>query len=685
MSSDAARIDAARIDDLRRLIRHHNRLYYVEAAPEISDRQFDELLRELKDLEAAHPDLLRPDSPTQHVGGEPISGFRTVAHAAPMYSLDNTYDREELLAWQERVVKALGDEPIAFLAEPKIDGVAVSLRYEAGALVQALTRGDGRSGDDVTHNVRTIRAVPLRLVSSGDGPAAPDVLEVRGEIVIPDREFARINAARADAGEEAFANPRNATAGTLKQLDPSGVSERRMEFYAHGRGQVEPDPFESYAAFNDALRSFGLPTTPDARLCADIGEVWDHIEGFEARRTRLGFGTDGMVVKVDRFELQEKLGYTSKAPRWCIAYKYAAEQAVTKLLEVDWQVGKTGKLTPRATMEPVFLAGTTVRHATLHNADEIERKDIRIGDTVIIEKAGEIIPQVVEVLTDKREHSARVPEVPGECPDCGAQVVREEGEVAHRCSNPQCPAQIRERIIWFCGRDQMDIEGMGEKVVHQLAEAGLLGAFGDVFRLGDHRDAMLELERMGETKVDNLIRAIEKSKSKGLACVLAGLGIRHVGGRAAQILAGHFRTIKALREAAVEDLESFEVAGEKSGIGEQIALSLHEFLHSESGQRVVEDLEAAGVLLEATAPAGPTADVPPSAFTGKTIVITGTLDGYDRKDLSKRLETMGARVTGSVSKNTDLVIAGDRAGSKLKKANELGIEVWGREELEEHL
>ncbi len=669
--------EAQQIRKLQEQLERHNRLYYVEAKPVISDREYDRLLKQLQALEAKHPELVTADSPTQRVGGEPIDGFRTIAHARRMFSIDNTYDQTELNAWHGRVVRKLASETgvktdkVAYVVEPKIDGVAVSLRYEGGRLALALSRGDGRKGDDITHNVRTIRAIPLKL--HADKTTPPRVFEVRGEVYMPGDEFARLNKLRQEQGNEPFANPRNATAGTLKQLDPRNVANRRLLFWAHGRGEVEPDEFASHSQFLAAARRWGVPTNPLTSTCKSLEQVWDFIERFARKRPTLPYQIDGVVVKVDRYDLQEALGHTSKSPRWCIAYKYAAEQAVTKLLRVEWQVGKTGQLTPRATMEPVFVAGTTVQHATLHNANEIARKDIRIGDTVVIEKAGEIIPQVVKVVLDKRPGGARPIRPPTKCPSCGSPVERLEEEVAHRCVNPECPAQLRERLIWFAARGQMDIEGLGEKAVHQLADAGLLNSFGDIYRLKDRRHKLVQLERMGEKKVDNLLAGIEASKGRGLASVLAGLGVRHVGSRAAQILAEHFGAIDALLGASEQELASIDE------IGPITAASVYGFLHARAGRHVIDALRAAGVKM--TAPRRAAAAATASAFAGKTIVLTGTLESFDRKALTKKLEAMGAKVTGSVSKKTDLVIAGESAGSKLDKATELGIERWDEAKL----
>lgn len=694
--------DAKRAALLRQQLDHHNQLYYEKATQEISDQTYDELLNELINLEEAYPSLRTSDSPTQRVGGNPIDGFKTVAHALPMLSIDNTYNAQELAAWQSRVLKGL-DQPadlfgnadenaatkIHFVVEPKIDGVAVNLRYEQGKLVLATTRGDGRRGDDITHNVRTIRQIPLTLKTPNSKSISPlpDVLEVRGEIYMEAAELVRINEQREKDELELYANPRNVTAGTLKQLNPKEVAKRKLGFFAHGKGEITPETFKSHNEFLAGLKAYGLPVNELIESFTDFEDVLKFIEKFEQTRHTLAYGTDGAVIKVSSYVLQEKLGYTSKSPRWCIAYKYAAEQAQTTINDITWQVGKGGKLTPVAELTPVPLAGTTVKRASLHNMDEIQRKDIRKHDHVLIEKAGEIIPQVVQVVLDARPKNSQPVEAPKTCPSCNEPVVRPEGEVALRCENPQCPAQLRERLIWFADRNQMDIEGLGDKMVHQLADANLLNSFGDIYRLENHRDAILELDRMGEKKTDNLLAGITDSKSRGLERVLSGLGIRHVGSRAAQVLARHFRTIDALASASLESLSEFEVSGKKSGIGQEIAASVHEFFQFHAGKTIVQNLAEAGVDMNAKLP--PAAAVveadPDSPFAGKTIVITGSFEKFDRKALTEQLETLGAKVSGSVSKKTHLVIAGEAAGSKLDKANELGIEVWDEAKLIEQL
>jgi len=701
-----------RIETLREQVRHHNRLYYVEATQEISDQDYDQLLKELEQLEAEHPELKTDDSPTQRVGGEPIEGFETVEHTVPMQSIANTYSQDELRAWFDRTVKSLarqqaqgeldqqagqlfetvdpdgdsvgdggsGDQAVQLpmSLEPKVDGVALSLRYEGGKLTRALTRGDGTKGDDITHNIRTVEAIPLQLMSDKAEP--PDTFEVRGEVYLPNDVFVSINEQREGDGQERFANPRNATAGTLKQKDPTKVI-RGLRFFAHGPGVMEPaDAARDQVDFFKLCRDLGVPTNPHIETADTLDQAWDYIEGFDETRRTLSYGTDGVVIKVASFALHKVLGANSKAPRWCIAYKFAAEQTQTKLLEVAWQVGKTGKLTPRATMEPVFLAGTTVSHATLHNYGEIQRKDIRIGDTVVIEKAGEIIPQVVEVVPDERPNDTQPIAAPEQCPECGSEVNIEapdgETETARYCINPDCPAQLRERLIHFVGRNQMDIDALGEKTIHQLCDAELLHTLGDIFSLHEKRDQLLQLERMGEKKVDNLIKGVEESKSRGLARVLAGLTIRHVGSSGSKALARHFGDIDALAKATVEELAELE------DMGPITAESVHQFFHSDAGQSVVQELKDAGLDLTQDVPAAPAEDSP---FAGKKIVITGTLERYQRNELKDKLEALGAKVSGSVSKNTDLLIAGEQAGSKLDKAEKLGTQVWHEQRLLEAL
>jgi DNA ligase (NAD+) len=675
-----------RILELRELLDRANYAYYVESEPIMSDRDYDELMRELIELEARHPELADANSPSQRIGDKPVEGFKTVRHAVPMTSIENTYDISDLRAWYARVMKGLGLDDrggkdlfstgVEFVCDPKIDGVAINLRYERGVLVQAATRGDGEKGDEVTAQVRTIRAVPLRLRKDAKGSVAiPEVLEVRGEIFMPNAEFQRINEERQAQGETLFANARNATAGTLKNLDPSVAAKRRLNFVAHGRGEVRGREIESIESFWDFLqhiRHLGIPVNKLTQRCDSIQAIIERVEWFEKERSKLPYGVDGIVIRVDRFDQQARLGATSKAPRWAIAFKYPAEQGTTVIRRIDWTVGKTGALTPLATMAPIFLAGTTITHATLHNIEEIHRKDIRVGDTVVIEKAGEIIPQVVRVVHDKRRKGTKPTAPPRRCPECGGTVEREGPKLY--CVNPECPAQFREKLIWFVGRRQMDIEGMGEKLVHQLIDAGLVKHFADVFTL--RREDLLKLERMGDKSVENLLNAIEEAKSRGLARVVAGLGIRHVGAAAAKTIARTFPDAQALLNASLEQIMQME------DFGPVTAPVLHAYLHSKQGREMFHRLEKVGVDLRSTMyRARPQAAVNGSPFAGKTVVLTGTLERFARPELTERLESLGAKVTASVSKNTDLVIAGDEAGSKLDKARELGVEVWDEKKL----
>ncbi|MCH2161310.1 MAG: NAD-dependent DNA ligase LigA, partial [Phycisphaerales bacterium] len=532
---------------------------------------------------------------------------------------------------------------------------------------------DGTKGDVITGNIRAIAAIPVRL----DTDDPPEVLEVRGEVVMPDASFERVNAQREAMGEQLFANARNSTAGTLKSLDPRVVASRGLRFLAHGRGEVRGLALEGYAEFLDAIRGWGVPTNAHSRAFGSIGEVVERVESFQAERSELGFGVDGMVIRVDRFDQQDTLGSTAKAPRWAIAFKYPAEQAKTRLLAVEWQVGKGGTLTPRATMEPVFVAGTTVQHATLHNIEEIHRKDIRVGDEVVIEKAGEIIPQVLEPVLSSRGSNTRRITPPAQCPACNG-TIEQEGPKLY-CTNPECPAQFREKLKWFVGRDQMDIDGLGEKLIDQLVDADLVMHFADLFTL--KRADLLALERMGEKSADNLLAGLEQARSRGLTRVLAGLGIRHIGATAAKTLARHFPDAAALSAASVEALEALPDFGLKT------AESLHAHLASPAARDTFARLAEVGVRLDSDLhqPPGTASGQVEGPFAGKTVVITGTLEHFGRSALSERLEALGAKVSGSVSSRTDLLIAGEKAGSKLARARDLGVETWDEAKLQEVL
>jgi len=658
MNRHAAEKEIAR---LGAAIREHDYKYYVLGEPTIPDREYDELFRELQDLETQFPDLVAPDSPTQRVGGEPIEGFESVTHTLPMLSVDNTYNEQELRDFDARVAKGLGGESYEYVVDPKIDGVAVSLRYEAGRLVLAATRGDGTTGDDITHNVRTIRAIPLVL--RGD---VPDVLEVRGEIFWPVSDFNAYNKQRESAGEQTFANPRNATAGTLKQLDPNVVGRRKLSFIAHGFGRIEPLNFETHHELFGRMKKWGIPISPHMKRVRSIDEVLELVHKWDTKRSELQYGTDGLVVKVDRLDQRATLGATSRSPRWCIAFKFAAERERTKLLSVRFQVGKLGTITPVANLKPVQLAGTTVKSASLHNFDQIERLGVRIGDYVYVEKAGEIIPQVVDVDVKARGTSTQPIKEPTTCPDCSSPTVRDEGGVYLRCVNPTCPAQIKERLRYFCARDQMDIEGVGFALAEQLVDAELVHEFADLYRLKDRHDELIALDRMGEKSADNLLAGIEKSKKNPLFRVLAGLNIPLVGVNTASLLADHFGSMDALTGASVDDLLAVE------GVGPELAESIRGFLHGVQGRKIVEGLKAVGVNMTQPKKAAKAGGQP---FAGMSVVVTGVLESYGRKEIENLIKELGGKAAGSVSKKTRFVVAGADAGSKLTKAQSLGVDV----------
>jgi len=733
---------AQEIAKLRDEINEHDYLYYTAAAPRISDREYDKLFARLKELEAAHPNLVTPDSPTQRVGERLLAGFKHVAHAVPMLSIDNTYNEAELRDFDGRVSRGLDGAKYEYLVDPKIDGVSATLRYEDGALMLAATRGDGKSGDDITANVKTIRAIPLRLRGKG----WPRVLEVRGEVYWPRRAFDAFNAQRMKEGEEPFANPRNATTGALKSLDPRETASRGLAFIAHGFGQIAGAEFQRASELFAAVKKWGVPVSPHQALCKSIDEVVRFVNDWESRRHSLEYETDGLVIKIDRLDQRDALGATSRFPRWCIAYKYAAEQAESKLLNVDFQVGKLGTITPRAVMEPVQLSGTTVRHASLHNFDQVTRLGadhggLHVGDTVLVEKAGEIIPQVIRI-TKPGKPRGRLVEPPNKCPVCNGEIEKDEGGVYIRCINPSCDAQIKERLKFFCGRDQMDIEGVGEALVEQLVDQGWVHSYADLYKIaneeaerpGKWRDKLaaltFEQERrteegikkqtvqLGEKRADKLLEGIERSKRQPLARVLAALNIRHVGSSTAELLAEHFGSMDALAEAATTTPSPSQGEGrgegptpkrvkrssqrttapslfgadtdddsqtappvklkppadplqEIEGIGPEVAATIRHFFTSDAGRKTWQALRDAGVNM--TQPRRAKSDHQPLA--GKTLVVTGTLEGYSRNEIEKLIKDLGGKVASSVSKKTDYLVCGEDAGSKLDKAKELGVEV----------
>jgi DNA ligase (NAD+) len=654
-----------RIESLRDEIREHDYLYYVLNQPRISDEQYDKLFAELKKLEAEHPNLVTPDSPTQRVAGRPIEGFKTVRHAVPMLSIDNTYSADELKAFDERVHKQLETSDYTYVVELKIDGLAVSLRYEQGVLIRGATRGDGETGDDVTANIRTIRSVPLSL-KKPDG-SLPEVLEVRGEVYMPTKSFVALNKLRAAADEPPFANPRNAAAGSLKLLDSRITAQRNLSFFAYATGEVSKPLATTHFQSLQRLKDMGLPLNPHMTRASTIAEVIDIVMSWSDKRLKLEYQTDGMVIKVDRLDQQGVLGATGRAPRWCIAYKFAAEQAATVVESIVVQVGKSGTLTPVANLTPVPLAGTIVKRATLHNFDQMKRLDVREGDTVLIEKAGEIIPQVVEVKKDLRPASAKPFPVPGVCPVCGSDVVKEKEGVAVRCSNPHCVGQIQERLRYFAGRDQMDIEHVGDALIEQLIDAGLVNSFADLYRL--KKEDLLGLERMGDKSAQNVLDAIEAGKKRPLWRLIAALGIRHVGGQSAQILADHFGSLEALMQADLEQVDSIEQ------IGPVMAESVYAYFRDPNHTKVIEDLLAAGVRPEA-----PVKTRGGGALSGQTIVVTGTLEHFSRQQAEQAIKDAGGKATGSVSKNTSFVVAGSEPGSKVDKARQLGVKIIDEEQ-----
>jgi len=656
-----------RVAQLRSEIEEHNRRYYEEAAPTITDREYDKLYRELSDLEKRFPKLAATDSPTQRIGDTPLKAFGQITHRIPMLSLDNTYSEEEVTDFYHRLERLLPNKKIPVVIEPKVDGVAVSLLYEKGELRYAATRGDGTVGDDITQNVKTIRAVPKRL--KGD---VPDVLEVRGEAYLDKGGFAKLNRERREAGLTEFANPRNAAAGSLKQLDPAIAAKRPLGVVCYGTGLIEGAKLDKHSELFALLKKLGLPGSERWWLADSVEEILKAIHELDRIRHDFAYQTDGAVVKVDAFSQREVLGFTAKSPRWAIAFKYEAERVETRLLDILVQVGRTGTLTPVAALEPVVVSGSTVSRATLHNEEEIERKDIRIGDTVLIEKAGEVIPAVVNVRTDLRTGREKKFRMPKHCPECGSAVVKDEGQVAVRCVNSQCPAQVRRRIEHFASRGAMDIEGLGEAVINQLVQQKLLADVGDIYSL--KAPALLDLERMGEKSVANLLEAIEQSKSRPLWRLLFGLGILHVGVSASRALADHFPNLDAIRKSSVEELQQIP------DVGEVVGQSIHDFFREPHNLAVMEKLRKAGLRFEAEPKAAGAAP----GFKNTTWVITGTLS-QSRDEISEMIRARGGKVSGSVSKKTSYVLAGEEAGSKLEKAKKLGVRVLSEGEFRKML
>ena len=696
----AAKDAVAKIEKLREEIRHHEHRYYVLDDPEISDAEYDRLVNELKALEAEHPELVTPDSPTQRVGGKPREGFVKVQHSSPMLSLDNAYNEQELRDWARRVDELSGDKNVEYVCELKLDGLSMALRYSTegdgkraggptagraengGArYVQAVTRGDGSTGEDVTPNLKTLRSVPLSVgAKTLDKTGLPQNFEVRGEVIFPTKSFERMNEDRERAGLSKYANPRNAAAGTVRVLEPNITAQRRLDFYAYFLLVDGKVFFEKQWDSLEALAKAGFKVNPNRKLLRSMDDVWEFISKMEALRDKLPYEIDGIVVKVNRTDLWRRLGFTGKAPRWAIAYKYAARAGVTKVEDIQVQVGRTGKLTPVAWLAPVSIGGTTVTRATLHNYDEIERLGVKIGDWVMVERGGDVIPKVVKVIEDK-EHprGTRKFKMPEKCPVCGGHVVRAEGEADHRCVNVNCPAKLRESVLHFASRNVMNIEGLGDSLVDQLAEKGLVKTVADLYELTEAK--MLTLERMGKKSAQNVLDEIENSKKLPLERVIFGLGIRFVGERTAQFLAEHFGSMDALIEASTNKNEEASIAElqQVEEIGPRVSAAVREFFLEPKNVQLIERLKKAGLQMKGVKKERGT------QLAGMTFVLTGTLGKYSRDEAKKLLEDAGAKVSGSVSKKTSYVVAGEEAGSKLDKAKELGVKVIGEEEMEKLL
>ncbi len=660
----------ARVDELRDLLHRYNYEYYVLDAPTVSDAEYDELMRQLRQLESDHPELVTPDSPTQRVGAEPSTAFGTVRHEIPMLSLSNVYNYDEIAEWVARVHRLAGHEDIEFVTEPKIDGSAVSILYRDGVLERGATRGDGVTGEDVTTNIKTIRNIPLRISPLKKGAVIPGVLEVRGEIYMRRSEFDDLNRRRGEAGETLFANPRNAAAGSLRQLDPKLTAARPLRMYAYGVGQADGDLPAMHADQVALLRDLGFPVTDNAQVCITVDELWEQCESWLNARNDLDYEIDGVVIKVNDTNLQNELGSVSREPRWATAYKFPAIQKTTVIEGIEINVGRTGSLNPVAILAPVEIGGVTVRRATLHNEDEIERLGVRIGDTVVVERAGDVIPKIISVIEENRDGSEQPFSMPDTCPVCGAQAVRLEGEVARECVNVSCPARVREQVRHFVSRGAMDIEGFGSKLAVLFVDLGLIQDFADIYDLDWNRIA--EIEGFGDKRIENLKQSIAQSNQQPLSRLINALGIRHIGERNARSLAHHFRTMDRLLEATREELEGIP------GIGSVVAEAVYDFLQEPRNRELIARLEKMGLRMdEDSVDTGPT----DGKLSGKTVVLTGRMESLTRSEAQELLERAGAQVTSSVSRKTDFVAVGADPGSKAERARELDVSILTEDDL----